>query len=281
MKNISPYSNDPFDFHKNVVSTKRNTNDDPELKTRLSSYDTDIESVFNTYTNEFIKNKLEDLDAEGYIGEKKKDLLKLYSYKAKTFQKLKVTLTTKNGNMIDNICQNCSISEVNSFDHILPKDDYCEFVVNPLNLFPCCTKCNSHKSTTWVVDGNRKFLNLYSDQLPEEQYLFVDIEITDGGLNINYSVSNSNNIDTNLFNIIDSHYDKLKLCQRFKDNSDLVISELEVSIKKYKDKLSLEVIKETSIEECQEHQRISGQNYWKSILKLALLNNDGYMNKFR
>jgi hypothetical protein len=281
MKNIPSYSDNPFDFHKDVISAKRNTNDDPEFKDRLSSYSTDIEKVFDTYKNEFIKNKLEDLEAEGYVGEKKKDLLKLYSYKAKIFQELKVTLTTKDGNIIDNICQNCSIGEVNSFDHVLPKEDFCEFVVNPLNLFPCCTKCNSHKSKIWIEGGSRKFLNLYSDQLPEQQYLFVDIQITNGDIDINFSVNNSNNIEANLFNIIDSHYDKLNLCQRFKDNSDLVISELDVSIKKYIDKLPLRVIRETSIEECQEHQLISGHNYWKSILKLSLLNCDEYMEQFR
>jgi hypothetical protein len=281
MKNIPPYSDDPFDFHKDVISSKKRTKSDPELKTRLTSYNPQIESLFDTYKNKLDQNKLEELIEQGYTDEKKNSLLKLYSFKAQCFQKLKVSLTTRPENIIDNICQNCTVGEVNSFDHILPKDDYCEFVVNPLNLFPCCTKCNGHKSTTWVVDGNRKFLNLYSDQLPEQQYLFVDIEIEDGDLNINYSVKNPNNIDPILFNIIDSHYDKLKLCQRFKDNSDLIVSELEVSINQFKALLPLETIKNTFIDECQEHQQISGHNFWKSLLKLALLNSDGYMNKFR
>jgi len=281
MKNIPPYSDDPFEFHKDVISSKKKTQNDPELKTRLISYNPQIESLFDTYKEKLEQNKLEELIEQGYTNEKKASLLKLYSFKAKCFQELKVSLTTRAGNIIDNICQNCTIGEVNSFDHVLPKDDFCEFVVNPLNLFPCCTKCNGHKSTTWVVDGDRKFLNLYSDQLPEQQYLFVAIRIEGESLNINYSVSNSNNIDPNLFNIIDSHYDKLKLCQRFKDNSDLIVSELEVSINQFKALLPLEIIKNTFIDECQEHQRISGNNYWKSLLKLALLNSNDYMNKFR
>jgi hypothetical protein len=281
MKNIPQYSDDPFEFHKNVISSKKKTQNDPELKIRLNSYNSQIESLFETYKEKLMQNKLEELIEQGYTNEKKASLLKLYNFKARCFQELKVSLTTRPGNIIDNICQNCTISEVNSFDHILPKDDFCEFVVNPLNLFPCCTKCNGHKSTTWVVDGDRKFLNLYSDQLPEQQYLFVAIRIEGESLNINYSVSNSNNIAPNLFNIIDSHYDKLKLCQRFKDNSDLVVSELEVTINQFKASLQLDIIKNTIIDECREHQRISGHNYWKSLLKLALLNNDGYMNKFR
>jgi len=280
MKNIPPYSDDPFEFHKDVISSKKKTQNDPELKTRLTSYNPQIESLFDTYKEKLEQNKLEELIEQGYTNEKKVSLLKLYNFKAQCFQELKVSLTTRPGNIIDNICQNCTVGEVNSFDHVLPKDDFCEFVVNPLNLFPCCTKCNSHKSTTWVVDGNRKFLNLYSDQLPEQQYLFVDIGITGEDLSINYSVNNPNNIAPSLFNIIDSHYDKLKLCQRFKDNSDVIVSELEVSINQFKASLPLETIKNIFINVCQEEQQISGHNFWKALLKLALLNNDDYMSRF-
>lgn len=161
MKNIPPYQNDPFDFHKNVISSKNNTQSDPGLKTRLTSYNPQIEQLYDSYKAKFDQNKLEELIEQNHTDEKKNSLLKLYSFKAQYFQKLKVSLTTRPGNIIDNICQNCTIGEVNSFDHILPKDNFCEFVVNPLNLFPCCTKCNGHKSTIWVEDGNRKFLNLY------------------------------------------------------------------------------------------------------------------------
>jgi hypothetical protein len=280
MKNILSYSDDPFDFYKRVVSTKRNSTEDPRFTTRVTSYHTEIESSFETYSNKFQQNKLEELKGEGYSKEKKDTLLKLYRFKAAIFQKLKVTLTTRPGNIVDNICQNCTISEVNSFDHVLPKDDFCEFVVNPLNLFPSCTKCNSHKGIIWVEDGNRKFLNLYSDQLPNLQYLFADIQVEGANLNITYSVNNSNNIAPDLFGIIESHYDKLKLCHRFKENSDLIVSELETSIDTYKAHLSLGVIKDLCIEECQKHQQISGYNYWKSILKLALLNSHEYMERF-
>jgi len=280
MKNIPPYSDDPFEFHKDVISSKKKTQNDPELKTRLTSYNPQIESLFDTYKEKLEQNKLEELIEQGYTNEKKASLLKLYNFKAQCFQELKVSLTTRPGNIIDNICQNCTVGEVNSFDHVLPKDDFCEFVVNPLNLFPCCTKCNSHKSTTWVVDGNRKFLNLYSDQLPEQQYLFVDIGISGEDLSINYSVNNPNNIAPSLFNIIDSHYDKLKLCQRFKDNSDVIVSELEVSINQFKASLPLETIKNIFINVCQEEQQISGHNFWKALLKLALVNNDDYMSRF-
>ncbi|MFK7780147.1 MAG: hypothetical protein QM490_03280 [Candidatus Gracilibacteria bacterium] len=280
MKNLRAYSDSTFDFHKSVISKKSTTKDDPDFKIRASSYNNDIETCLENYDEKFNVNKLEELIEYGYSGNEKDTLHKLYRYKASVFQKLKVKITTRDGNIIDNICQNCTISEVNSFDHVLPKEDFSEYVVNPKNLFPSCTKCNSYKSTVWVKNGKRAFLNLYKDILPEVQYLFVDVQIDANDLNLTYSVSNINCINIDLYNLIYNHYDKLHLCQRFKENSDLVVSELENEIYGYKAVLSIDIIKQVIVGNCSTDKEIYGHNYWKSILKLALLNNSIYMNKF-
>jgi len=280
MKNIVPYNGDTFNFHKNVISKKKNTSTDPEYKTIVSSNNDTIEVAFNNYNEKFIGNKLEEIKCIGYAGDDKKRLLKLYNYKAKIFQKLKVQMTTRDDNIIDNTCQNCTISEVNSFDHILPKDEYCEFVVNPKNLFPSCTKCNSYKNIAWLEDGKRLFLNLYTDVLPSEQYLFINIEIKENNLILTYFIENKNNINSDIYNIIKTHYKKLKLCQRFKENSDIVVSELEIEINKYKSDVSLDRIKEIIQDECLEQKKLLGHNYWKAVLKLALINDDNYMHRF-
>jgi len=280
MKNIVPYNENTFDFHKKVISKKRNPNTDPNYKTMVLSYNDAIQAAFTSYDEKFIDNQLEEIQRIGYTGVDKERLLKLYSYKAKIFQKLKVKMTTRGDNIIDNICQNCTISEVNSFDYILPKDEFCEFVVHPKNLFPSCTKCNSYKNAAWLEDGRRLFLNLYTDILPSEQYLFVEIEIEDDDLKLTYSIDNRNNITVDLFNIINTHYEKLHLCQRFKENSDVVVSELEIEINKYKLDIPINRIKEIVQDECIAQKELLGHNYWKAILKLALINNEKYMSRF-
>lgn len=280
MKNIAPYNENTFDFHKKVISKKRNPNADPNYKTMVSSHNDTIQESFNNYDEKFIENKLEEIQSIGYMGVDKERLLKLYSYKAQIFQKLKIKMTTRTNNIIDNTCQNCTISEVNSFDHILPKDEFCEFVVNPKNLFPSCTKCNSYKNVAWLEDGERLFLNLYTDILPSEQYLFVELEVENDNLKLMYLVDNRNNIPTDLFNIINTHYGKLHLCQRFKENSDVVVSELEIEINKYKSDVPISRIKEIVQDECIDQKELLGHNYWKAILKQALINNDNYMRRF-
>jgi len=280
MKNIVPYDENTFDFHKKVISKKRNTDADPFYKTMVLSHNTAIQEAFTSYDKKFVENQLEEIQRIGYTGVDKERLLKLYSYKAKIFQKLKVKMTTRGDNIIDNTCQNCTISEVNSFDHILPKDEFCEFVVNPKNLFPSCTKCNSYKNIAWIEDGRRLFLNLYTDILPSEQYLFVELEVEHDNLKLMYSIDNRNNIPTDIFNIINTHYEKLHLCERFKENSDVVVSELEIEINKYKSDVPICRIKEIVNDECIAQKKLLGHNYWKAILKLALINNDNYISRF-
>lgn len=281
MKNLIAYTDDTFDFHKLVISKKNKTQTDPDFKTRVSSYNDDIETSLENYDLKYNLNKLEELIEHGYSGTEKETLHKLYKYKNNIFQELKVQVTTRAGNIIDNICQNCTIGEVNSFDHVLPKEDFSEYVVNPKNLFPSCTKCNSYKSRVWIENEKRIFLNLYKDILPEVQYLFVDIQITGNDLDLTYSVSNINSIDTDLYNLISNHYDRLHLCQRFKENSDLVISELETSINEFKSALPIDMIKEIIENVCHKQKENFGHNYWKAILKLALLDSPTYFNRFR
>jgi len=280
MKNVKPYQDDTFEFHKDIINSKRNRQNDSTFKDRLNHYNVDIEKLFEEYNSKFSSNTLATLNEFGYVDEKKTTLHQLYSFKAKKIQALKIKLTTKEGNIVDNTCQNCTLSEVNSFDHVLPKDDFPEFVVNPKNLFPSCTNCNSRKGTIWRENGRSIFLNLYTDVLPNEQYLFVDIQIENSKLKLTYSIENRNQIDNELYTLINTHYEKLGLCQRFKDNSDVVVSELENEINEYKDKLPIESIKEIIEIRCNKERELLGFNYWKSILRLALIHHTEYMSQF-
>lgn len=69
-------------------------------------------------------------------------------------------------------CQYCTLNSVNTLDHIIPKENYPEYAVHPKNLFPACSQCNSKKSNKWLDNNNNfEFINLYSHDLPNLQYL--------------------------------------------------------------------------------------------------------------
>lgn len=279
MKNRISYSEDCFKFHNDVISNKKYSSTDSSYKTRVSSYNDDVEAQYNIYLKNFNANTLENISPHGFGETEKNTLLKLYSYKANLLQKLKIKLTTIKGKE-DNSCQYCTLGEVGSLDHILPKGTFPEFSVNPKNLFPCCSKCNSKKGEDYTSGGIRQYLNLYLDKLPEEQYLFVSIDDSGDTIKLMYYLENINNIDTKLFQLINNHYTNLDLLNRFNENSHNVISELVSSINEIKEHLNLSTVKQIVESQCEKEKLIYGYNFWKVILKLALVNNDNFMRRF-
>ncbi len=278
MRNLKPYEESDFDFHQNVIRSKNNTATDPDYKTRLNSYNPAISQCFDDYRNCFATNSLVNLAPKPMSLLCKNDLMSLYSYRSSLIQRLKVKLTTSELNRIINTCQNCTINEINSFDHYVPKEEYSEYIVNPINLLPSCTQCNSYKGIRWKENNSPLFLNLYLDTLPQEQYLFADINIVDGIVDVNFKLDNPNNIDNSLFLLIKSHYTKLHLLDRFKLNVDLVITPLRNTIETNKEDLPINEIVRLVTNTSEANRRSFGYNYWKSILELSLVNNQNFLN---
>lgn len=278
MRNINHTQKDCLDFHKAVVKSKNVTKLDPTLKTRLLGLDGDIKLLYSNYKNKFDSNTLEKIVSNSFPESNKNDLLSLYSYKSKLIQDLRTEITTTETNRIINTCQNCTLSEINSFDHILPKEEFSEFVVNPLNLFPSCTICNSFKGKIWSQNGKKIYLNLYLDKLPQLQYLFVDIEYEKNTFGLKFYLENKFGIEEELFSLIESHYKRLHLLQRFSDNGDKVISPLRNQIKPYLKLLDIKEVISMSVETSNLNRQVFGFNYWESILQLSLINNTDFIN---
>lgn len=279
MRNLTVYSGNAFDFHKTIVASKRNTADDPTYKERLSGLDEIVQPLFQAYDERFNTNELELLTAHPLTDDQRNDLLKLYSYKSARLQKLKVQLTTLEFNKVLNTCQCCTIGEVSSLDHLVPKGEFPEFAVNPKNLFPSCHKCNSYKQIAWRNGEGRTFLNLFLDDLPQEQYLFVDLQVQDNAeVRVNFVLRNDHGLDDRMFTLLSNHYANLYLFNRFKENADSVITPLIYAIKSGRDSLNkaqmFTQIKITS----QANQAFFGPNYWKSILEIALANNQVFID---
>lgn len=280
MNNLIYYNDCCFIFHENVIKSKHKRKTDPTYKERLIFLNEDIKVMFDDYQEKFKQNKLEELIANGYSDQAKVDLQSLYEYKSSLLKQLKITLTTDQNNRKNGICQNCTIGEVNSFDHYVPQTEFAEFSVNPLNLIPCCSKCNEHKSSIWRINGKKKFLNLYIDPLPVEQYLFVNVIVSYNSIDIEYYLSNQNGISAELYGLIENHYDKLDLLTRFRENSDIVISELDTQIRASVKINSIDQIKSTIIEECNANKQLLGHNHWKLVLKMAIIECDDFMRRF-
>jgi len=59
--------------------------------------------------------------------------------------------------ILNTTCFLCSISEVSSLDHYLPKELFPHFSILPQNLIPSCSKCNSLKGTKIIHESINVF----------------------------------------------------------------------------------------------------------------------------
>ena len=269
MKKVRCYTEDPFDFYKKVVAQRRG-----DRKRKLQTIEARVEQSYNEYMDCFTDNRLVDLQALSISSDEQEALKGLYRFRETPFSDLFLTLTTTRSNQRDMTSPNCTLADSSELDHYIPKSEFPEFSANPLNLMPCCSECNKKKSSVWREGGKVSFLNLYLDDLPQAQYLFVRASMSSGIPSFEFYLDNPDGvIDSNLFNRIQSHYKRLDLCQRFQVHADMEISDMANS---YHSALSLGVESSSiweriSIEAANDFTK-KGHNYWKSILKLACCN---------
>jgi 5-methylcytosine-specific restriction endonuclease McrA len=280
MKNLKVAKRDSYMFYTEVVKTKRNSLKDPNYTNRLTLLNDSIKNAYLEYDECFKRNELNKLKRLGYRGQELIDLHKLYAYNHILFQDLMNEITTTEHNRKNVTCQNCTIGEISSFDHFVPQTEFAEFVVNPKNLVPSCSKCNSYKNAVWRDVDKTLLLNLYTDILPKEQYLFVKLGVTDTDIDVTFYIANVNKIADNVFKLIDNHYTKLHLFERFKENTDRVITPLINSVIPLINHLSMDEIRKIVIDTSLLNMNAFGFNYWKSILEIALISNSDFVNKF-
>ncbi|MDY0931620.1 HNH endonuclease [Chryseobacterium sp. CFBP8996] len=280
MKNLNSYTEDTCVFLDHIINAKKFSKKDPDYKVRLNPLIPNVKICYRKYLSAHNSNNHLTLISCSYIDQNKNDLLKLYSPQNKKLIDFKNSRTTVYDNRVKKTCQYCTINSANTLDHIIPKEEYSEFAVNPLNLIPACSECNGYKGEYWRDGGRRLFLNLYTDILPDEQYLFVDFIFGTDVIETKFNLDNKNKIDINLFNLISSHFSRMHLLSRFSIKSSDIISELTNLIVSSKPKLSQEDIREVILNKVQKDKDIFGNNYYKSVLEESLVNSGDYMKMF-
>lgn len=274
MKKIKRYQGDSWEFHKRVVDSKRNRPKDPTYKFRINALENVIKEQFVSHDTHFQRDGLASLSSKTLTDEQKNDLRSLYDYGTKPFQQLNDLLTTGDNGTRQPVCPFCTINNVNTLDHLIPRSEFSEFSDHPINLMPCCSDCNGRKSSNWWNGNVRKYLNLYIDQLPSIQYLFVQLSIENGTIKVMFYIENRGNIEGILFQKIENHYRDLDLCKRFVLNSDNCISELKNIFNPIRRFLSKEQLKQSILETETQNRSLYGFNYWKSILNSECCNNN-------
>ena len=154
----------------------------------------------------------------------KDDLLHCYDSTAKALEELKKLITERQADGIRDFCPYCGIGAPRQFDHYLPKARFPEFSVHSYNLVPCCGSCNGLKGEIWLQgNGARAFINFYIDSLPTAPMLEPDVQwsVKKGKRVpvVSFGLVRPVGFSAAKFALIESHFEKLELLARYKDQA--------------------------------------------------------------
>lgn len=262
MHNLLPYTGDTFSLYEEAVDNK---NSCPDKKLLTNSKEL-IKDYYNEYDRHFVHNTLFSIN-EGRVNNRfHTALYNLYDYNSMVVKKIRSALIALNPNTVSGICQHCGINVSDTMDHILPRTNYAEYSVNARNLIPCCTDCNRRKNSSDI-------LNLYTDILPHEEYLFMDVFANDDTIDFVFRLDNSHGlVNPALFHKIATHYKKLNLLERMKRKAQSELKGFILSINMLYKLAGKESVIKSVMDSLAERKDAYGFNHWQVAFYKGLVN---------
>ncbi len=261
MRKINYSKTDAISFMNDVINSKKKRKSDLSYKERCIDILNSSLDRIKLYDSAFYENSLETLDKERREIREHNDFVSLYDYDTKPFKILKEQAVIDENKRRNDDCPICGLNKVNTLDHFLPKEEFVSYSIHPRNLIPCCSRCNSHKSKSWHDNGKRKIWNVYLNELPQEKYLFCSISMNNEMPIASYYIKQGK-LKNEVYEIIESTFNKLHLIQYYNEASDKIITDFIRIIKmhislytKYNIDDNIELIRHT-IDNCDVNDRI-------------------------
>lgn len=297
MKKLDPVPPPYIDLHRTIVANMKKTKSGKKNKTlnRLKVFDKPYPSKpteENTYSTEskifkrykefedaVTSKKIHELSECEEFKRIKDDLAACYSSNI-TLKNVKEKLKQTN-------CPYCGITRPNQWDHYLPSSKFPELFVHALNLVHCCSGCNGIKNNFWI-DENKKqrlFIHVYSDAIPDEQYLFATLQQSPESVGVTFEIKKPKSCEN--WDVIESHYDELSLIENYNKNSCEVISTvLDLWVRAVKTDIKYGVaaaqLKAKLIDTIKDSrdsllEKNYGRNHWHIILHETLLESEHFL----
>lgn len=267
MKNLIPHSGDFSQLIEKIINDKNEPG-----KTRILALRPRVEKRYSEYKLCFDRDTIHTLKEDVYASQEKADLTSCYESQTVSLGLLLKEIVESQDRDLQGTCQYCGIHHPKSIDHYLPQSKFPEFSALALNLLPCCTECNSKKGNYWLKNGYRGIINFYRDILPEEQFLFCDIHY-DHQNNIpvlSFKLKVPATINPALAIIIESHFERLELCDRYIGYTHDFVSSKKDSITSYLNSTDLNEIQKRLQIDAEKLKKRLGINNWKVVLSYEL-----------
>lgn len=169
-------------------------------------------------------------------------------------------------------CPMCGTTLPHTHDHYMPAVHFPEFAVHPLNLIPCCSRCNSTKDDDWLSNaGVRQFLHAYMDTLPDAQFVHVALHEQPPlrAVGAVFSLQRPDGLEDDLWRLIESHFGRLHLLRRYDEQGNGEIAEILADCRVHLDSGG-EDARIFLQRRAQDRSQFHGRNHWIAVLMAAM-----------
>lgn len=231
-----------------------------------------IELRYQAHAKAIKRGKLDGLKKNATAIAIRDPLRACYNVATKSLTELKKEIKKAQPNRLLKYCPMCGTTLPSTFDHYMPAVSFPEFAVHPLNLVPCCAKCNSTKDDDWLcAAGKRQFLNAYTDHIPDLQFVVVTLHENQAGTAVgaSFSLQRPIGLTEEQWDLISSHFRRLKLLDRYDERGNDEVAEILSDCRTFLEAGGAKV-RAFLKGQAEDRKTVYGRNHWIAVLMAAL-----------
>jgi 5-methylcytosine-specific restriction endonuclease McrA len=276
MKNIH-YLNTVEIDEFNLIKASKHTG----TRARIDLIIDQVEDSYDQYLNNF--QNIHNIGPSTFTVSDGNDLRSFYKIKTIARDNLLKRIIDNQTVHFKHTCPYCLLNIRSTYDHYVPEEKYPVFCVLVKNLIPCCTICNGKKLEFWRINGGRGILHFYIDIIPQIQFLFGTLTFSVTNIPfISYNLTQTPPISNNLYSIIEHHFSRLELIDRYQKSLDLLISDIiddvEINRIEFGNAVTQQTISNLITLKASRLRTYYGRNYWKSIALDLLANSPQFIS---
>lgn len=275
MKKLTYPQIDNMDLWKRIVSRKGKI-----ARNKLLPFQEKIEKRYIFYAQNF--NSLDNISPlpQTEWASVKEELISCYGNNTE-FKKVRRQIFEQLSTLGQMKCPYCMLSRPNTLEHYFDKYNYPEFSVYVPNLVPCCSECNSDKSTSvFDLHNNRKYIHFYHDLIPEDQFLFVRFSFLGLDSIPQVNIMLKFNEDNYYSELIKRHFEDLSLISKYRNTILERLAPLIEEIRMYQQSgISTEIIIKSLNSRWKSLSMYYGNNYWETCIFEGILNSPDFLSR--
>lgn len=271
--NIPSASTPYITRHRDIVDAKHNTikGEVNKAKQNLLGLDSEVASRYSDFELAVQNNQLFSFAENSSLKIYKEDLLSCYNGYTKKVDEIFNLIKSVQVPGALRKCPYCGITIPKTHDHYLPETKFPELAVHALNLIPCCSNCNQTKNNNWKNSTHRTFIYFYSDKIPADRFINVQLYFSSQGNTVGakFSIQKPSNVSDEDWNIVSSHYENLGLINNYNEIVNDEITEIFYTCLSHISNGGVNI--NNFIHGLVSHEeKTYGSNHWRVILMNAL-----------